>query len=83
MIFFCTFINDLYYFIYEGAEKGDEFTRPQVLNSLSMEDIHKMKEFSHRVAWKCSNHSNEKVMEKLLQDLTLISTPPAAESVTS
>lgn len=50
----------------------DEIEMAQILNSLSDKDIRLMKENSHRVASKYSNQGNEKVMEKLLQELEIL-----------
>lgn len=51
------------------------------LNALSMEQIQEMKEISHRVAWKYSNHQNEKVMDSILHDLGLLEIQLASEPV--
>lgn len=50
----------------------EEREMAEVLNSLSNESIQEMKAKSHEIAWKYSNHQNEKVMEELLQGLDLL-----------
>lgn len=61
----------------------DEKEMAQRLNVLSNIEIQQMKENSHRIAWKYSNHENEQVMEKLLRDLNLLSEKQAFEPVNS
>lgn len=61
----------------------EEKEMAQALNALSGNEIQLMKENSHRVAWKYSNHENEVVMKKLLQDLNLITEKQALEPVNS
>ncbi|MFN3998515.1 hypothetical protein [Algoriphagus sp.] len=53
----------------------------EALNAISIEEIQKKKEISHQIAWKYSNHQNEKVMENLLRDLNLSNVEPSLESV--
>ncbi|HSF55750.1 MAG TPA: hypothetical protein VLA71_18500, partial [Algoriphagus sp.] len=59
----------------------DEVEMARTLNALSMQEIQEMKEISHRIAWKYSNHQNEKVMESMLCDLGLLQIQATTESV--
>lgn len=63
------------------TQSFDEEEMGRSLNALSMEQIQEMKEISHRVAWKYSNHQNEKVMDSILHDLGLLEIQLAAEPV--
>ena len=63
------------------TQSFDEIEMAQMLNSLSLDEIQKMKENSHQVAWKYSNHQNEQIMENLLHELGLLQTQPAGELV--
>ena len=59
----------------------EEDEMAQSLNALSRNEIQLMKENSHRVAWRYSNHENEKVMKNLLYELDLITKKQAVEPV--
>lgn len=63
------------------TQSFDEVEMARTLNALSIGEIQEMKEISHNIAWKYSNHQNEKVMENLLQDLGLLQIQTAAEPV--
>jgi hypothetical protein len=54
------------------TQSFDEKEMATTLNSLSKEDFQEMKKNSHRVAAKYSNQLNEVIMEKLLEDLSLL-----------
>lgn len=63
------------------TQSFDEVEMARTLNALSIEEIQEMKEVSHQIAWKYSNHQNEKVMESMLHDLGLLQIQATAESV--
>lgn len=63
------------------TQSFDEVEMARTLNALSIEKIQEMKEVSHRIAWKYSNHQNEKVMESMLHDLGLLQIQATTESV--
>lgn len=63
------------------TQSFDEIEMAQILNSLSLDEIQQMKENSHQVAWKYSNHQNEQVMENLLYELGLLQTQSTGELV--
>ncbi len=63
------------------TQSFDEKEMAEVLNALSLEEIHLMKQNSHKVAWKYSNHQNEQVMENLLYELGLLQPQPTGELV--